>query len=405
MGETVMAVFIDVNGDGKPDLYVASGGYEFREKDPLFQDHIYLNDGKGNFTKSDNSLPAMLFSKGCVRAADVNGDGAMDIFVGGRVIPGKYPVTPQSMLLLNDGHGHFTDATAKICPQLDTLGMVTDAVWIDVNGDKKPDLIVVGEWMPIKVFVNHNGKLVDESSKYIKFPSYGLWNKIFAADLNGDGKLDLVVGNVGLNTQFKMSAQYPMSVCYKDFDKNGTIDPILCYYIDGKNYPAVSQDDITGQVPVLKKKFLTYSAYADATMEDLFTPDKMKGAKTLIAQTGETVYLQNTGNGFVLKKLPIEAQYSPVYSITTVDVNHDGKPDLVLAGNNAWTRVKFGRYKANHGILLINDGKGNFKYIPQFQSGLNLRDDIRSAETINSASGQKIIFGANDAPLKAYTVN
>ena len=289
---------------------------------------------------------------------------------------------------------------------MDTLGMVTDAVWMDVNGDKKPDLIVVGEWMPIKVFVNHNGRLVDESAKYIKFPSCGLWNKIFAADLNGDGRLDLVVGNIGLNTQFKMSPQYPMSVCYKDFDKNGTIDPILCYYIDGVNYPAVSRDDLMDQIPVLKKKFLDYAPYADATMETIFTPEQMKGAKTLIAQTGETVYLENEGrDGFKLKKLPIEAQYSPVYSITTIDVNHDGKPDLILAGNNAWTRIKFGRYKANHGVLLINDGKGNFKYVPQYQSGLNLRDDIRSAETINSPSGQKIIFGANDAPLKAYTVN
>lgn len=403
--ETVKAEFIDVNGDGKPDLYVASGGYEFAANDPGFQDHIYLNDGKGNFTKSDGSLPVMLFSKGCVKAADINGDGAIDIFVGGRVIPGKYPMTPQSMLLLNDGHGHFTDATSKICPGLDTVGMVTDAVWMDVNGDKKPDLIVVGEWMPIKVFVNHNGKLVDESAKYIKFPSDGLWNKIYAADLNGDGKLDLVVGNVGLNTQFKMDAQHPMSVCYNDFDKNGTIDPILCYYIDGVSYPAISRDDMMDQIPVLKKQFLNYAPYADATMETIFTPEQMKGAKTLIAQTGETIYLQNTGHGFVQKKLPVEAQYSPVYSITTVDANHDGKPDLVLAGNNAWTRIKFGRYKANHGILLINDGKGNFRYVPQFLSGLNLRDDIRSAETINSPSGQKIVFGANDAPLKAYTVN
>ena len=406
MCETVKAEFIDVNGDGKPDLYVASGGYEFAASDPAFQDHIYLNDGKGNFTKSDGVLPPMLFSKGCVKAADINGDGAMDIFVGGRVIPGKYPMAPKSMLLLNDGKGHFTDATKKLCPEMDTLGMVTDAVWMDVNGDKKPDLIVVGEWMPIKVFVNHNGRLVDESAKYIKFPSCGLWNKIFAADLNGDGRLDLVVGNIGLNTQFKMSPQYPMSVCYKDFDKNGTIDPILCYYIDGVNYPAVSRDDLMDQIPVLKKKFLDYAPYADATMETIFTPEQMKGAKTLIAQTGETVYLENEGrDGFKLKKLPIEAQYSPVYSITTIDVNHDGKPDLILAGNNAWTRIKFGRYKANHGVLLINDGKGNFKYVPQYQSGLNLRDDIRSAETINSPSGQKIIFGANDAPLKAYTVN
>ena len=404
--ETVKAQFIDVNNDGKPDLYVASGGYEFAEHDTVFQDHIYINDGKGNFKLSKGALPAMLFSKGCVKAADINGDGAMDIFVGGRVIPGKYPVAPQSMLLINDGKGHFTDATQKICPALAHIGMVTDAVWLDLNGDKKPDLIIVGEWMPIKVFINQNGKLVDQSAKYIKFPSSGLWNKIYAADLNGDGKLDLVIGNIGLNTQFKSSAKQPLSICYKDFDKNGTIDPVLCYYIDGVNYPAPSRDDLMDQIPVLKKKFLDYAPYADATMDDVFTPEQMKGAITLKAETAETIYLENDGsNGFKLKKLPIEAQYSPVYSIVSVDANHDGKPDLVLTGNNAWTRVKFGRYKANHGVLLLNDGKGNFTYVPQYKSGFNLRDDIRSAETINTAAGQQIIFGANDAPLKAYTLN
>jgi len=401
--ETVKALFIDVNHDGKPDLYIASGGYEFAEHDSLFQDHIYINDGKGNFTKSNNALPAMLFSKGCIAAADINGDGAQDIFVGGRVIPGKYPLAPQSMLLLNDGKGHFTDATQKICPALAHIGMVTDAVWVDLNGDKKPDLVVVGEWMPIKVFINHNGKLVDESSKYIKFPSNGLWNKIYVADLNGDGRPDLVIGNIGLNTQFKISPKQPLSICYNDFDKNGTIDPVLCYYIDGVNYPAVSRDDLMDQIPVLKKKFLDYAPYAEATMADVFTPEQMKGAKTIKAEIAETVYLENEGNnGFKLKKLPIEAQYSPVYAIVSVDANHDGKPDLVLTGNNAWTRIKFGRYEANHGILLLNDGKGNFTYVPQYKSGFNLRDDIRSAETINSASGQTIIFGANDAPLKAY---
>lgn len=404
--ETVKALFIDVNNDGKPDLYVASGGYEFAEHDTLFQDHIYINDGKGNFTKSKDALPAMLFSKGCITAADVNGDGAPDIFVGGRLIPGKYPIAPQSMLLLNDGKGHFTDATQKICPALAHIGMVTDAVWVDLNGDKKPDLVVVGEWMPIKVFINHNGKLVDESAKYIKFPSNGLWNKIYVADLNGDGKPDLVIGNIGLNTQFKMSPKQPMSICYNDFDKNGTIDPVLCYYIDGVNYPAVSRDDLMDQIPVLKKKFLDYAPYAEATMGDVFTPEQMKGAKTIKAEIAETVYLENEGsNGFKLKKLPVEAQYSPVYAIVSIDANHDGKPDLVLAGNNAWTRIKFGRYEANHGILLLNDGKGNFTYVPQYKSGFNLRNDIRSAETVNSASGQTIIFGANDAPLKAYTIN
>jgi hypothetical protein len=406
LGEAVKAEFIDVNNDGKPDLYIANGGYGFNEKDPLFQDHIYVNDGKGNFISSPNALPPMLYSKGCVKAADINGDGAMDLFVGGRVVPGKYPVAPQSMILLNDGKGHFRDATKQVCPELANIGMVTDAVWIDLNGDKQPDLVVVGEWMPIKVFINHKGKLIDESSKYIRFPSNGLWNTVYAADLNGDGKPDLIVGNIGLNTQFKISPQQPMSVCYKDFDSNGSIDPILCYYIDGVNYPAPAKDDLLEQIPVLKNKFPDYASYADATLQDIFTPEQLKDAITLKAETAETVYLENDGNkGFKLKKLPLEAQYSPVYSIVSIDANHDGKPDLVLTGNNAWTRIKFGRYEANHGILLLNDGEGNFRYVPQNISGFNLRNDIRSAVTINTSAGQQIIFGANDAPLKAYTLN
>jgi hypothetical protein len=310
------------------------------------------------------------------------------------------------MVLLNDGKGHFRDATKQVCPELANIGMVTDAVWIDLNGDKQPDLVVVGEWMPIKVFINHKGKLIDESSKYIRFPSNGLWNTVYAADLNGDGKPDLIVGNIGLNTQFKISPQQPMSVCYKDFDSNGSIDPILCYYIDGVNYPAPARDDLLEQIPVLKNKFPDYASYADATLQDIFTPEQLKDAITLKAETAETVYLENDGNkGFKLKKLPLEAQYSPVYSIVSIDANHDGKPDLVLTGNNAWTRIKFGRYEANHGILLLNDGEGNFRYVPQNISGFNLRNDIRSAVTINTSAGQQIIFGANDAPLKAYTLN
>ena len=404
--ETVKATFVDVNNDGKPDLYVASGGYEFATNDAALQDHIYINDGKGNFKSSPGALPVMLYSKGCVKAADINGDGAQDLFVGGRVVPGKYPLAPQSMLLINDGKGHFTDATQKICPELANIGMVADAVWMDIDGDKQPDLIVVGEWMPVKVFINHRGKLVDESEKYIKFPSKGLWNTIFAADLDGDGRLDLVIGNAGTNTQFKMNAQQPMGLCYNDFDKNGIIDPILCYYIDGINYPAISRDDLMEQIPMLKKKYLYYGPYADATMDDIFTPEQMKGAVTLQAQTGETVYLQNKGrDGFKLKKLPAEVQYGPIYSITSIDANHDGRSDLVLTGGNAWTRIKFGRYKANHGILLLNDGKGNFTYVAQSKSGLNIRDDIRSVEAIKTKRGQQLIFGANDAPLKSYNLN
>jgi hypothetical protein len=403
--EEVSAVFFDADGDGDLDLYVASGGYEFPENDPAYQDHLYLNDGKGNFTRSPFPLPDMRFSKGCVRVADIDGDGYPDLFVGGRVVPGKYPEAPGSRILLNDGKGRFRDATASVAPALSHIGMVTDAVWIDLNHDHREDLIVVGEWMPIKVFLNDKGRLRDASSDYIKFPSSGWWNTILAEDMNGDGDTDLVIGNMGLNTQFRASEKEPVSLYYKDFDGNGILDPILCYYIGGVSYPAASRDDLVDQLPLLKKKFPEYHEYADATIKDIFTPEQLKDAGLLTATCMATVYLENRGKqGFLRKALPPEVQYAPVYAISAADIDHDGKKDLILAGNNSWTRIKFGRYKSNHGILLRGDGNGGFSYIPQWKSGLDMRDDIRSVQLIHAADHWRWIFGANDAALRAYRI-
>lgn len=251
--EDIAAIFFDADNDGNKDLYVASGGYEFNDSDTALQDRLYLNDGIGNFTKKENALPKMLTSKGCVKAADIDGDGDMDLFVGGRVVPGKYPTAPRSYILLNDGKGNFTDATKNVCSALEQAGMITDALWADLNNDKQPDLIVVGEWMPIKVFINQKGRLTDASSTYIHFASSGWWNKIYPADMDGDGDTDLIIGNCGENTQFHPTEQEPMTIYYKDFDNNGSIDPILCYYIKGVSYPAASRDDITEQLPGLKK--------------------------------------------------------------------------------------------------------------------------------------------------------
>lgn len=401
--ETVVALFFDADGDGDMDLYAGSGGYEFAQQDPALQDRLYLNDGKGNFTKPEKALPDLSFSKGCIKAADINGDGAPDLFVGGRLVPGQYPQTPPSKILINNGRGIFTDMTDSIAPALKNTGMVTDAVWADLDNDHKPDLIVVGEWMPVKIFMNRQGKLVDASSSYIHFPSAGWWNSICAADFDKDGDTDLVIGNTGLNTQFKTSDKEPMTLYYKDFDGNGIIDPILCYYIQGASYPAASRDDLMDQIPSLKKKFLEYHAYADATIHDIFSPDQLKDAGVLKAETMETVYLENRGKeGFVLKHLPMEAQYAPVYAIAAADINHDGNTDLILGGNNSWTRIKFGRYRANHGMVLTGDGKGNFSYLPQVQSGLNIRADIRSLQIIPAKGKQMLIAGANDAPVISY---
>jgi len=396
-GEDVAAIFFDADNDGDMDLYVAGGGFEFSENDTAYQDRLYLNDSKGNFTKKQNALPALLSSKGCVKAADIDGDGDPDLFVGGRVVPGKYPNAPRSYILLNDGKGNFTDATQKTCAALIQPGMVTDALWTDLNNDKQPDLIVVGEWMPIKVFINTKGVLSDASSAYIHFASAGWWNRISAADMDGDGDVDLVVGNCGSNTQFHVNDKEPMQVYFKDFDGNGSVDPVLCYFLDGVSYPAASRDDLTDQLPGLKKKFLEYKQYANATINDIFTPEQLKDAGMLKAETMQTVYLENQGNsGFVPHTLPSAAQYAPVYAIVLEDLNNDGKKDMLLAGNNTWTRIKFGRYSANHGILLLGDGKGGFTYLPQGKSGLSLRGNVRSIALIHAGSHARIIAGVND---------
>jgi hypothetical protein len=267
-------------------------------------------------------------------------------------------------------------------------------------------LIVAGEWMPIKVFINQKGKLVDASSSYIHFASTGWWNKIYAADMDGDGDSDLIIGNCGLNTQFHVSEKQPMTIYYKDFDNNGIIDPVLCYYINGVSYPAASRDDITQQIPELKKRFIEYKPYSTATINDLFTADQLKDANVLKAETMQTVYLENQGSkGFSLHVLPEEAQYAPIYAIAVTDINHDGKKDILLAGNNTWTRIKFGRYSANHGVVLLGDGKGNFSYVPQWQSGLQLRGNVRSVATIQVNNETEFLEGVNDAPVTLLSIN
>ncbi|GAB4016325.1 VCBS repeat-containing protein [Spirosoma koreense] len=394
------AIFFDANADGFPDLYVCSGGYgDFQPDDPRFQDRLYLNDGKGRFTKSPDALPNMRSSKSCVRASDVNGDGKPDLFVGGRVVPGRYPETPQSYLLINDGKGHFVDQAAQLAPTLARIGMVTDAAWVDLNADKKAELVVVGEWMPVTVLAWEAGKLVDQTKAYFGKEYRGWWNKLLVDDFNGDGRPDLVAGNQGLNTQCRASDQEPAELIYKDFDKNGKIDPILCLYVQGKSYPHATRDELLEQVGMLRHRFTNYDRYSNATLTDVFTADELSDAQKLTANELKTLYFASTLTGKLIEKpLPLAAQISPIFTLTPLDYNHDGHKDLLLCGNTEQVRLRFGRADANYGLLLTGDGKGGFSAVPQTRSGFQLMGDVRSVVAVGNA----LIFGINQQPVRAY---
>jgi hypothetical protein len=403
LSEDADAVFFDVNGDGYTDIYVASGGYHnYLPDDALLQDRLYLNDGKTNFTKSNEALPAMRISKSCVRVNDINNDGHPDLFVGGRVIPGRYPETPESFLLINDGKGHFTNRMAAIAPALQKAGMITDAAWIDLNKDAKKDLIVTGEWMPVMVFINENNSLKEQTKNYFDKPYSGWWNKLITGDFNKDGNPDLIIGNLGLNTQCRVSDKEPAEMYYKDFDDNGAIDPVFCFYIQGKSYPYLTRDELLDQISVMRTRFTDYKSYADATINDIFNEDEMKGAGHLQVNYLQTAFFAGDAGGkFHLQPLPLQAQYTPVYTITQLDYNQDGNEDLLLCGNMDHARLRPGKYDAGYGILLQGNGKGGFNYINQQQSGFYIKGDVRSVININNM----LLFGINQQPVKTFKLN
>lgn len=387
------ALFVDANADGFIDLYVCSGGYgNYQTNDAALQDRLYLGDGKGNFTKT--ALPQMLTSTSCVRANDVNGDGKIDLFVGGRVNVGHYPEAPQSYVLINNGKGQFAIQTPE---PLKNIGMVTDAAWYDLNGDKKNELIIVGEWMPITVFEVQNGEFKESTDKYFDKKWTGLWNKLLIDDFNGDGKGDLVVGNLGLNSQLKASDYQLAELFYKDFDNNGSVEPILCSYIQGKSYPYLTRDELLEQLPMFRAKFTDYKSYADATIKEVFTNGELDDAGHLEVNCLKTMYFESNSTGkFKERPLPIQAQFAPIFTISAFDYDKDGKKDLVLAGNIHRARLKFGDYDANSGFVFKNDGKGNFGFTGQ----LGLKGDVRSALIINDL----ILFGINQGKVRGFKI-
>ena len=397
---TAAASFLDANGDGNPDIYIAKGGYSIIEPGtaPL-QDELFVGDGKGNFKKSEDALPSTVgSSKSCVAPYDFDGDGDIDLFVGGKVIPGLFPVTPRSYLLSNDGKGKFSVVNTLF----DSVGLVSDAKWFDINKDGRKDLLICGEFMPIKVFINGKTGFSDQTSLYFEGANNGFWYSLEIADIDGDGIEEIIAGNLGLNNQFNISEKQPAELYYADFDKNGSIDPFFNYYIEGVSYPYVSRDELNEQMYVMRKKFLTYKDYAPVTMQQLFSASDLAAARKLEVNESRTVVYFLKNGKYVKKPLPLPAQFSMVTKIKAADFDKDGLTDILLLGNHSDNRLKIGSIDANTGCLLKGDGKGGFSYVSQSISGLNVKGDVKSLVEV-IINGQKfLVIGSADESIKFY---
>lgn len=391
--------FFDADGDGDLDLYVCSGGNEFPTSSSALADRLYINDGSGKFTKSSQALPtAKLESTSVVKSSDVDGDGDLDLFVGVRVVPFSYGMPGQGYLLRNDGKGNFTDATAEWAPNLINLGMITDAAWVDIDRDKDQDLVVVGEYMGVRVFTNEGGKFTDETFTFGLAKKKGFWNRLVVADLDGDGFEDLVAGNLGLNSRLHATEEKPVCMYVSDFDQNGTIEQVLCTFNGGGNYPLALRHDLVMQMPSLKKKYLTYEAYQDQTIEDVFSKDQLdKAVKLEASEFATSVFFNRGGKSYEQKALPIEAQMSVVYAVNVGDYNGDGHPDILLGGNQYRVKPELGRYDASYGTFLAGDGGGNFQAVPARQSGFFIDGEVRDLVTLTVGKEKWLLVARNNA--------
>jgi enediyne biosynthesis protein E4 len=401
--ETDCAMF-DADGDGDTDLYVASGGNEFPESSSALSDRLYINNGKGQFIKSDQVLPAGKYeSTSCVRPCDYDNDGIIELFVGIRLKPFLYGVPVNGYLLENDGKGHFTDVTSLIAPGLLNVGMIHDMLWEDVDSDGDKDIILAGDWMPLKIFINENGKFKEKKNAFGSEKTEGWWNCLAAGDFDGDGDLDFIAGNHGLNSRFKASGQKPVSMYVNDFDLNGTAEQIICTYDGDKSYPLALKHDMIKQIPALAEKYATYESYKNQQITDMFSAEQLKNSIHLDAFLLETSLFLNDGTGrFTRKPLPCEVQFSPVYAADIYDYNNDGKPDILLGGNLFNVKPEVGRYDASYGSLLLGDGKGNFSYIPAKASGFHLNGEVRDIMNVKTSKGNIIVIARSNDPLQVF---
>ncbi len=403
--ETDCAMF-DADGDSDLDLYVASGGNEFPESSSALSDRLYFNDGKGNLVKSQQILPAGKYENtSCVRPEDFDNDGDIELFVGIRLKPFLYGVPVNGYLLENDGKGNFTDVTSRIAPELLNVGMIRDMLWADVDGDKDKDIIIAGDWMPLKVFINENGKFKLKKDAFGSLKTEGWWNCLAMGDFDGDGDIDFIAGNHGLNSKFKATPEKPVSMYVNDFDLNGTVEQIICAYDGDKSYPLALKHDLTRQIPALERKYPKYEMYKDQQITDIFTPEQLKNAIHLEAFILETSLFLNDGSGhFTRKSLPVEAQFSPVYAVAVGDYNSDGNSDILLGGNLYNVKPEVGRYDASYGSFLAGDGKGGFRNVPAKTTGFRLNGEIRDILEVTTNNGKLMVVARSNDALQVFKV-
>jgi len=404
--DDVDAAFFDADGDGDLDLYVVHGGNELQVGDPLLTDKLYVNNGKGIFIEAKpGAIPFGSHNGSCVRPCDFDGDGDVDLFVGSRSIPGAYGWSPNQILLENNGKGQFKDVTNSRSSELKNCGMVTDACWMDFDKDGDQDLIVTGEWMNVSIFRNDNGKFSNVTATAGLGETSGWWNCIKAVDFDGDGDMDLVAGNLGLNSLLKAAVMEPVEMYLNDFDNNGSPDQIICSYQNGTSYPIASLDELVSQMPDLKRKYPNYSDFAGKTIVDLFGAEKVGKSIVKKAVLFESCFFENNGDGtFSTIKLPVMTQFSSINDILSGDFNSDGNPDLLLVGNNYQERPSLGRQDASFGCCLLGNKNQEFKTLTPIQSGFKVKGNSRKIIGIQIAGKQHVVVGVNNSELHTFQV-